>query len=263
MSIPGPRSAEILLSGVCLAAALLGGGCQWSKPPVLTLPNASPAERHDSGSAADDRSALSSCNWVRSIASPETGQPPRYHWHSSILDDMLARPAARRPNFSRCLSDADAATAASAAIGLSRLGSSAGGAAAGRHGACPPAIPALRCAAAEALADIRQPAITVMLRELLDQYGQYAGQGAAAYNASVHAELIRGLAWHVDPGSDPRFLQALGSPSRKCVWRLWRCGATPARSICRARCATIAATATRGCEAPCCGWRRGIERAKP
>lgn len=228
------RTAGTFARSVCLAAALAGSGCLGSKPlpTLLPVPTSAAMSVPKTGvrASSDDHAALADANWVRSVQLQGATQPPRYHWRHAALDDLLARAASRRPDFFQALADKDPVVVTNAAIALSRLGNGSGARQLADTVRAPQRSMAVRCAAAEALADIRQPAIANMLRELLDQYGRYNVAGASSvYNAELHGELIRGLSWQVDPGEDPRFAQALGSPTaavRLEAVRLWA-GARP------------------------------------
>jgi len=70
----------------------------------------------------------------------------------------------------------------------------------------------LRRAAAETLSRVGDPSPRALIDELIDQYGRFGGEGKASYAPLLHAELLRGLARHVSPFEDERFVAALASP---------------------------------------------------
>ena len=208
---------------VCLAAAAvlaggLGGGCQtWLSLPGKSPPSADAAQRPSAAAptkaGGDVRATLANAGWARGIvASGSAGQPVR-RWRHAGLDDLLSRPADQHGDFRRLLADRDAAVAANAAIALARLNDAAAMPQLVQAVRSPQHLPAFRCAACEALGEVQQPEVAATLRELLDQYGDPAGKNRVVYQPDLHAELLHGLARHVDPAEEPRFTQALESPA--------------------------------------------------
>ncbi|HEX5500891.1 MAG TPA: hypothetical protein VFX03_16760, partial [Thermomicrobiales bacterium] len=120
-------------------------------------------------------------------------------WRHRQLEALLDLPADERPGFAAALAAGDAVAAANAAICLARLGDGRGRerlieTIRSRELRLP-----LRCAAAEALAELSAPSPLPALRELVDRYGDGS---SPAYPADLHAELLYGLAAHVEPGAD-------------------------------------------------------------
>ncbi|NUQ66561.1 MAG: HEAT repeat domain-containing protein, partial [Pirellulales bacterium] len=76
----------------------------------------------------------------------------------------------------------------------------------------PTLSPAIRCAAAEALAGLR-PARVDLLEKLLGQYGRHKQDNGSRYLPELHVELVRGLARHVSPSEEPLLIAALRNPS--------------------------------------------------
>ncbi|MHC4403388.1 MAG: HEAT repeat domain-containing protein [Planctomycetota bacterium] len=231
-----------VLSIFLIASTL--SGCRWfsgetlpslpSEPPASSGPNDTPPganpsiEAHEDAGSADSRSVLSRVGWIRAV--PPPGRPdvePDHRWRYPELDDLLAAPQGERPNFHAALSDEDPVVVANAAIALARCGEGSAVEALARAVRTPDLKMPLRAAAAEALGRIRDPSPVPSLEQLIDQYGQ-SKRGASAHPIpELHAELIRGLARHVDPANDPRFLDALRSPSaevRLAALRAWACG---------------------------------------
>jgi HEAT repeat protein len=136
-----------------------------------------------------------------------------FRWHYPKLDEILARPSNRRPDFHALLSDADPIVATNAALVLARAGDSAGQDRLVEAIRSPDLPVPARCAAAEALGNLNDPKAVAAIKELLDQYGRFGKDIKSNYIPELHAELIRGLARHEEPGKNPAFLEALRSPS--------------------------------------------------
>ncbi len=168
------------------------------------------------------------------ILSPEAlaeaqhvGPLTQRRWRHPGLEDLLARPAGRQPDWSAALDSPEPVVGANAAIALARLGDPSGAdrlAAAVRDPALP--LP-MRCAAAEALGELRNAAAIGLVRELTGQYGRpdpATDGGGAFYVAQLHAELTRALARNAAPEDRVLLLDALRSPSadvRLAALRAW------------------------------------------
>jgi HEAT repeat protein len=146
---------------------------------------------------------------------PESQSSPPWRWRHAGLEELLAR----QVDLSGLLADREAVVATNAAIGLARSGSASGR---GTHEVGRRLLAAvratdlptpLRAAAIEALATLPSPVAARPLAELMDEFGDPGPAGAATYRAELHAELIRGLARHVDAADDPRLSAALAGPS--------------------------------------------------
>ena len=136
-------------------------------------------------------------------------------WRNRMLEDILSRSRPDRNLLLRAMDGSDNVAAANAAIALARLGDSSGEkrlAASVRSGRLK--LP-LRSAAAEAIGSLRSPSVVATLRKLIAQYGDFRLDRKSQYVASLHVELLLGLAKHVAPGGDPRFLESLDSPDAK------------------------------------------------
>ncbi|MGD0516991.1 MAG: HEAT repeat domain-containing protein [Thermoguttaceae bacterium] len=146
--------------------------------------------------------------WIRTV---DPGA--EFRWHYPKLEEMLARPSDRLPDFHALLSDADPIVAVNSALVLARSGDATGRKRlidAVRSPELP--LPA-RCAAVEALANLHDTKAADSLKDLLAQYGRFGKEVKASYIGELHAELIRGLARHADISGDLRFIEALRSPS--------------------------------------------------
>ncbi|MGA2060311.1 MAG: HEAT repeat domain-containing protein [Thermoguttaceae bacterium] len=178
-----------------------------------------PAESGASTLSAGDRAVLARIAdkdpkgrtrsvWIRTVDSGA-----EFHWHYPKLEDILARPSNRQPDFRALLSDADPIVAVNSALVLARAGDGAGRERlidAVRSPELP--LPA-RCAAVEALANLKESQAVDSLKDLLDQYGRFGKEVKAPYISELHAELIRGSARHVDPAGNSAFIEALRSPA--------------------------------------------------
>ncbi len=139
-----------------------------------------------------------------------------YRWRNPGVEELIAAPAERRPDFARLINDSRPAVAANAAIGMARLGDDRG---------LTQLIDAvhdtslklpMRRAAAEAIATLaHKDNVRALgaLRKLLDEYGADGSEQTAAYSAGIHAELLRGMAQNVDAANAPRFTSALANSS--------------------------------------------------
>ncbi|MEE8450904.1 MAG: HEAT repeat domain-containing protein [Thermoguttaceae bacterium] len=232
----GALNSAVLIGA--LAVGLLGTGCQWLPegrlPRLLTSSgdkNRSTDELQDAAAtgpeastafAAEDRAVLARHSdeeqlslWIQTVRRGEDSTERVYRWRYPALEELLARPATKRPDLHGYLGDRSSTVVANASIALARLGDDAGA----EHLADAvrtPALPsAMRCAAAEALATLSgsttlpDPTALRLIRELIDQYGR---PGASDHH-ELHEELILGLARHVDTADDKRFIAALQSPS--------------------------------------------------
>lgn len=219
---PGGLGRAGLGLAACLLACLTISGCaRWHWPEegfdgfFAADEPASPDDAESSDpAAADDRAILAQGHdqegrsvWIRA-----TGKSADYRWRYPHLEDLLSRSAARRPKFQNFLKAKDPILAANAAIALARLGDPAGAERLADTVRAPKVNLPLRCAAVEALGRLEPSVSLTLLRELVDHYGNQAG-GGPIYNATLHAELIRSLARHVDPANDGRFLDAALSRS--------------------------------------------------
>jgi HEAT repeat protein len=178
-----------------------------------------PAEPGTSTLSAGDRAVLARIAdkdpkgrtrsvWIRTVDSGA-----EFRWHYPKLEDILARPSDRQPDFHALLNDADPIVAVNSALVLARTGDGAGRERlidAARSPELP--LPA-RCAAVEALANLKESKAVDSLKDLLDQYGRFGKEVKAQYISELHAELIRGMAWHADVADNAAFIEALRSPA--------------------------------------------------
>ena len=204
-----------------LLAGLCGAGCEWLAAPRLPLPLGNRSAADESTDPTADRAVLARATddrhrsvWIHAVDSPrDDDAEPAWRWRYPDLEDLLARPAQRQPNWHRLVNDENLVVATHAAIALARSGDDRGADQLARAVRSPGILEPMRCAAIESLAWPKGPSAAPLLGELIDQYGDTSPESARAYRADLHAELIRGLARHVDPADDPRFVAALGSPA--------------------------------------------------
>lgn len=135
------------------------------------------------------------------------------HWRHGALDEYLSVPPKRQPAWSGYLNSSHPVIAANAAICLARGG-----------GDKPVAqleaivlqrelsLP-LRQAAAESLAFVEGHPAEEALGRLADQFAEKLAQGNSGYAGDLHAAVLRSLARHVVAAGEPRFADALESPS--------------------------------------------------
>jgi HEAT repeat protein len=235
------RLTDPILVMVCLLWGLGSPGCGWladgalrelSLPPdrrwgvcVDTTPahRAAGHLRFPPNGRADDPSgapavlarsgdAEGRSVWIRAVGSTEDDcSGPGYRWQYPDLEELLAQPPGQRPDWHRYLADNDPVVAANAAIALARSGDARGAKRLAEAVRRPDIHLPMRCAAVEALAGLEEPTVVPLLRELIEQYGRSTPESRPPYHADLHAELIRGLARHVDPADDPHFVTALHS----------------------------------------------------
>lgn len=161
--------------------------------------------------------------WNAWAAVPPTNPTDGYRWRHTGLEAVIARPPDERPDFASLLASENDIVAANAAISLARLGDERARELLVRTARNPKLRVPLRAAAAEALAGCEHPPATADLGELLDRYGKFETD-SAAYVPELHAELLYGLARHVEADSDERFSAALKSPApavRLAAVRAW------------------------------------------
>ena len=141
------------------------------------------------------------------LMSPFSGGDIR-HWKRCLLG--LRETA---PILAGFVAHEDPIVAANAAIGLSRQGDASATAKLLETIRNPRLELPIRRAAVESLASAKDPSPVALLRDLLDDYATDIDdrQKRPYCSPGVHAELIRGLSWHVRPSDDPRFADALAS----------------------------------------------------
>ena len=270
MSLSESRLIGRLAMAAALLACVAGSGCALRQPhhdlapaakdPPSKVPQQSPlpakaatvkssAEKTSavatSPAVVTDRTILAHREWIQAVppregiaskadaTKTEAAKRPAYRWRNPGLDELSARPAARRVDLHPYLSDSDAAVATNAAIGLARSSdpTSADRLVASVEDLSLPTP--MRCAAVEALAGLSGPRALKGLQDLMDQFGDVAPGSVSAYQADLHAELARGLARHIDAADDPRLSAALKSPSVEVrvaalhAWALGRRGILP------------------------------------
>ena len=242
-----PLFCKRLMAGALLLACFLPGlgiaGCGWLTDGALReltwAPSARPAEADQTpestrprppspdAESSGDRAVLSRRTdtaghsvWIRAIpSSQDASAEAGCRWRYPALEELIARPpdqlsvGTRRPDWHRYLADADPVVAGNAAIALARSGDARGAERLADVVRTTNATLPMRCATVEALAGLQGPSVVALLRQLLDQYGRLTPEPATTYQADLHVELIRGLARHVDPADDRRFVAALRSRS--------------------------------------------------
>ncbi len=210
---------------VAVLAVLVGSGCQsWVERQfgAGSLDNNGALEKDnpDVASETSPRGELESIladgdGWAEAIDRDRRGWADKPRWRNHRLEDVLSQSSPDRKLLLATIDGADNVAAANAAIVLARLGDPAGekqlaATIRSRRLNLP-----LRQAAAEAIGSLRSPSVVTTLRELVGQYGDFRLDRKSQYVASLHVELLLGLAKHVPPGSEPRFLEALDSPDAK------------------------------------------------
>ncbi len=156
--------------------------------------------------------------WIRTIPesssdSPSLRSTPAARWRYPDLDELLARPSERRPNFKAVLNDTEPVVAANAAIALARLGDASGAETLFRTAETPSLLLPMRCAAIEALGSLPDAQSYPRLSQLLDEYGTTEQGQRQVYVPELHAELVAAVAPRAGATDDPRLLAALCSRS--------------------------------------------------
>jgi HEAT repeat protein len=265
-----PRAA-VLLAAVLAGCTPLGtqphDGARSASDPPAKVASQSTAQTQKQSAAAppktgdgSPRSLLANGKWLRVLPPPQPpadspeadsamsaagaegdspifvepkAGPSPFRWRHAGLEELDAR----RADLCGLLADRDAVVASDAAIGLARSGNARALprlCAAAREAGLPIAM---RCAAIEALAALPAPAALGPLGELSDEFGAPGPAGTPACRAALHAELIRGLARHVDAAADPRFTAALASPAADVrleallAWAAGRGGTLPPEAV--------------------------------
>ena len=217
----GVSSGLRRIVAVAVLAVLVGTGCQsWVERQFGA--RAIEEDKPDTAAETVQGSELETIladgdGWAEAIkqAGRDARDADAPRWRNRRLEDVLSRSRLDRKLLLSTIDGSDNVAAANAAIALARLGDPSGEkrlAATIRDGRLK--LP-LRLAAAEALGSLRSPSLVTTLRELIGQYGDFRLDRKSQYIASLHVEMLLGLAKHVPPGSDPRFLEALDSPDAK------------------------------------------------
>lgn len=234
MPLQFSRFTELIIATLVLPAVLGIVGCHGLingalHDRVLTADGQKAASKDASSSQASSESGVSTLSpddravlargvdrdskgrshsvWIRNV-----DPVAEFRWHYPKLEELLARPPEHRPDFHALLSDKDTIVATNAAMVLARAGDSAGQERLSETIRSPEVPLPTRCAAAEALANPQDPKAVESLKDLLNQYGRFGKDIKAPYIPELHAELIRGLARHVDPPNNSAFIEALRSP---------------------------------------------------
>lgn len=228
------RSSLRFPSLACCAAlclALAPAGCRWLKlggaaadvdkrlaaAEALKRPEqvaeTQTAERPASAAALTSSAAaiVARDGWNPALAP----QPPfplaqGYRWRHPDLETILALDADQRPDLAAALANANRIAATNAAIGLSRWGDARGRDQLAKAVADEQLRREMRCAAAEALGRLDDPAARNDLGELADRLGR-GPTGTPNYSPELHAELLYALGGRMDAAADSRFAAALKS----------------------------------------------------
>jgi HEAT repeat protein len=161
-----------------------------ARPAAVELPP--PAELADDG-------------WAPA-ATTDDAPAPTYHWQHAALRNLMAQPPEDRPDLAQLLTNDDPVTVTNAAILLARAGDDTVDrclteSVRNEHLRLPQ-----RRAAIEAIAGQDGAVAGPALAELLDDYSQPNADG---YAPELHADLLRGLARHVDASANRYFAEAL------------------------------------------------------
>lgn len=192
----------------------LTGGCRelhlHPLRPRAKSPAADSAET-EVGAAPDSASPSSPLDrdgW-NALSAPN---PPLegYRWRDRELEALLDVPVDERPDLTVVLAGSRPKASLNAAILLARQGDGRGRGRLLETIRDRKARLPQRCAAAEALAGLKEPSPVAELRELIDRFGEFA---SAAYLPDLHAELLYGLASHVDASAEPCLAAAAKSPA--------------------------------------------------
>lgn len=213
-----PCRLLVFLSSLLPIFCVLIAGCGLVAGPIYKIgerfaekPETATAEM---GGPPVDAALLAGADWVLAPPDPRTANDPtiprRRH---PTLEPLLALPPAERPNLLPALALPDAPVRINAAIGLARWGDGRGLDVLVAAVDDPALKLTLREAAAEALGCITKPSPVPAIRKLIDRRCRYEPSRASDYSPELHAHLLRALSRHVDAGDDPRFLEALRSPT--------------------------------------------------
>jgi len=161
-----------------------------------------------------DAAMLAGADWVLTPPDPQMATDPTIprRRHPS-LEQLFALPPEERPNLLPALELPEAPVRTNAAIGLARWGDGRGLNVLVRTVDDPALKLTLREAAAEALGCITKPSPVPSIGKLLDRWCRYEPSRASEYSPELHAHLLRALSRHVDAADDPRFIEALRSPT--------------------------------------------------
>lgn len=215
-----------LLAPACSGPASTGGG-RW----FGWFGRAAAGPQATMGLTEADPTVLANEHWILAPVDPTRPiDPLAPRWRHPPLDDLTSRAELDRPNLVPALEHPDPVVRTNAAIGLARWGDAR---------AIAPLVEAVRnpalktpqrSAAVEALSQLATPLPLASLRELAEQYSRTDGAPGIIYIPELHAELIRGLARHVDATQEPALDAALRVPNaevRLAALVAWQRSAAP------------------------------------
>jgi HEAT repeat protein len=208
-----------------------------ASPPDNGSPQTRPGKAAKAPSPTSPGSPLGDSVWVHSLVPPPSMEQPGgavwRRWRHPGLESLAGTPEEQQAALRKALDDKNPVVAANAAIGLARLGDTAGQSQLVRAIRSANLKLEMRCAAAEALGEVRLPSTHRLLDELVDEYGRTSPDGHSQDIPELHADLLRSLARHVDAADDRRLAEALKSLSPAVrleainAWATGRQGALP------------------------------------
>jgi HEAT repeat protein len=148
--------------------------------------------------------------WAVSVAQPDSDDVSEFRWQHAGIERLASLPERERPDFSEFLAADDLVVAANAAIMLARSADPTVDRCLVEVARNPQLKMPTRRAAVEALARLDTAVAGPALAELVDEYGDE--KSANVYAPELHADLLRGLALHMDPSTCNQFAAALGAP---------------------------------------------------
>jgi HEAT repeat protein len=218
-------SASLVRAAAWLAIVVSMSGCHWlgdrwpgNKPLPLDeiakatkAPQANPSKPADVAAQSLARAMLTKEDWIRTVRGGDSRPGEKvWRWRHAGVEELLGRTPAERPDFHPWLADEDPIVSANAAIALAHQSDGAGLDLLTTTVRAAPRRLSLRCAAIEAMANI-QPVPIDRLGGLLDRFRQSKPSDGTSYVPELHAEVLAALAPHVEPATNPRFQEALGS----------------------------------------------------
>ena len=192
-------------------------------------PKAEEGETPPSAELLKPPAALLQAEWILRVSPPgETLPPDALTWRHAKLEEVLALPAEQQPAFATWLEHEDGLIAGNAAIAAARQMTASTRTASPdvESSAETSLITAListarntelkmpqRRAAVETLGTFKAPAARLAIIELMQQYGDFAGDQRHVYNEELHIELIAALSRTPDDQARELLIPAMLSRS--------------------------------------------------
>ncbi len=208
----------------------------------------------------NELAALNQGVWIRTFRpAGSVPDPDAFRWHSPAIDEMLAMPAERQPNFTALLTSQQPLVAINAAIVLARVGGEVAQEKLVDAVPRPISQTPLAPRGGGSLGGAEKPSALEPLRELTDQYGNFL-ESCRRLHPRVARRTAR-TAWLGKKTLPTIRGSSLRLPVRRltCAWRPWSAGPWAVKVACRWKSLTCAAIPRTACARR--PWRRWLPAA--